>query len=73
MRERDWLPRGSKHWCSKLTEDDVRLILELNELRLQKKAELDELSQSKIAEKFGISKQRVWEICSAYKGAWRHV
>ena len=73
MRERDWLPKGSKHWRAKLSEDDVRLILELNDLRVQKKQELDQLSQRKIAEKFGISPQRVWEICNQWDGAWRHV
>jgi hypothetical protein len=72
-RERDWLPKGSKHWNSKLTEDDVRLIVQLNDLREQKKQELAELSQRKIGEKFGISSQRVWEICNQWDGAWRHV
>ena len=71
--DRPYLPRGSGHSHSKLTEDDVRLILQLNEERKKKKEELDELSQAKIAEKFGISKQRVWEICNSWNGAWRHV
>ena len=34
-RERDWLPKGSKHHNAKLTEDDVKLILELNKERLE--------------------------------------
>ena len=71
--DRPYLPRGSKHHNAKLNEDDVKLILELNKERLILKERLHEMSHAKIAEKFGISKQRVWEICNSWNGAWRHV
>lgn len=65
--------KGSRHHLSKVTEEDVKLILELDQERRRIKALLDTLSQQAIAEKFGISKQRVWEICNAHQGAWGHV
>ena len=71
--DRPYAPRGSKHHNSKITEDDVRLILELDQERRRAKEKLDSLSQRAIGEKFGISKQRVWEIVNARDGAWSHV
>jgi DNA invertase Pin-like site-specific DNA recombinase len=65
--------KGSRHHFSKITEEDARLILELDQERRKVKKVLDTLSQRAIAEKFGISKQRVWEICNARDGAWGHV
>lgn len=64
---------GSQHHSAKLTEDDVRLILELDKERVRLKQKMQEVSQPAIAEKFGISKQRVWEIVNQNRGAWRHV
>lgn len=71
--DRPYLPRGSKHHNAKITEDDVRLIIELDRERRRAKEKLDSLSQRAIAEKFGISKQRVWEIVNSRDGAWGHV
>ena len=65
--------KGSRHHFSKITEEDARLILELDQERRKVKKVLDTLSQRAIAEKFGISKQRVWEICNTRDGAWGHV
>ena len=65
--------KGSRHHFSKLEEGDVELILELDQERRRVKAKLDTLSHQAIANKFGISKQRVWEICNAWDGAWSHV
>lgn len=65
--------RGSRHHAAKLTEEDVKLILELDQERRRLKAELESLSMPAIAEKFGISKQRVWEIVTAHRGAWGHI
>jgi DNA-binding Lrp family transcriptional regulator len=65
--------KGSQHHLAKITEDDVRLIIELDQERRRVKALLDTLSQRAIAEKFGISKQRVWEIVNSHQGAWSHV
>lgn len=70
---RPYIPRGSQHWNAKLTESDVLQILELNAHRVELKKQLDAVSQSAIAEKFGISKQRVWEICASSRGAWGHI
>jgi predicted DNA-binding protein (UPF0251 family) len=65
--------KGSRHHFSKLTEGDVELIIELDQERRRVKELLETLSQQSIASKFGISKQRVWEICNARDGAWGHV
>lgn len=65
--------KGSQHHMAKITEEDVRLIIELDKERRRVKEQLDSLSQRAIAEKFGISKQRVWEIVNAHQGAWSHV
>jgi DNA invertase Pin-like site-specific DNA recombinase len=65
--------KGSQHHLAKITEDDVRLIIELDQERRRVKTLLDTLSQRAIAEKFGISKQRVWEIVNSHQGAWSHV
>lgn len=65
--------KGSKHHLAKITEEDVQLILELDQERKRVKALLDTLSQQAIADKFGISKQRVSVICNSHKGAWGHV
>lgn len=65
--------RGSRHHAAKLTEDDVLMIIELDRERRRLKAEMESLSLTAIAEKFGVSKQRVWEIVNCRKGAWGHV
>jgi hypothetical protein len=71
MRERDWLPKGSKHWNSKLTEEDVELILELNKERLRLKKELSRVTTIAMAEKFGVSNGVISRICAGHD--WRHV
>lgn len=65
------MPQGSKHHASKLTEDDVRMIRELDQERRQLEEKVRSLSQRSIADKFNISKQRVWEICSGE--GWSHI
>jgi len=70
-RPRDWLPKGSKHWNSKLTEEDVDLILALNAERLRLKAELSRVTTVAMAEKFGVSNSVISRICAGHD--WRHV
>lgn len=65
------MPQGSRHHAAKITEEDVKLIRELDQERRALEAKVKGLSQSAIADKFNISKQRVWEICSG--GGWSHV
>lgn len=70
-RERNWLPRGSQHHNAKLTEEDVKLIIELGEERLRLKAELEKVKQSAVAEKFGVVASVISRIQNAHD--WRHV
>jgi hypothetical protein len=67
----DWLPKGSQHWNSKLTEDDVRLILALNEERLRLREELSRVTTTAMAEKFGVATSVICRICAGHD--WRHV
>ena len=64
-------PRGSKHWNSKLTEEDVELILALNQERLRLKEELSRVTTTAMAEKFGVSGSVICRICSG--NDWVHV
>lgn len=70
-RERDWLPKGSKHHNAKLTEDDVKLILELNKERLEIRRKLQGVTIGAIAEKFGVSPSVINHIVLG--DAWTHV
>ena len=54
-------PRGSNHYRAKLTEHDVRLIVELH----------PEVSTRKLAEKFEVSQSTIAKVVSAR--SWRHV
>ena len=61
--ERGRKPRGEKHWCSKLTEEDV--IAMKNRLREGKE------TQAKIAKDFGVSPQTINHIhLGRY---WKHI
>jgi hypothetical protein len=70
-RERDWLPKGSRHWNAKLTEYDVKLILELDEERREIRQRLQDLKIAKIAEKFDVSATVISRIVNGHE--WRHV
>lgn len=65
--------RGEEQVNAKLTADQVRQIRELDRERVVLKEKLADLSQRAIADRFGISKQRVWEIVNFRNGAWGHV
>ena len=65
--------RGEEQVNAKLTADQVRQIRELDRERVELKEKLADLSQRAIADRFGISKQRVWEIVNFRNGAWGHV
>lgn len=67
----DWLPKGSKHWKAKLTEEDVELILALNQERLRLREELSRVTTVAMAEKFGVSNSVISRICAGHD--WRHV
>ncbi|TWI45036.1 hypothetical protein IQ22_04675 [Pseudomonas duriflava] len=64
--------RGSTHYKSKLTEDDVRSIRELYEWR---QAEIDRInsvaSLRALAEKFDVTPKGIERI--VYDQTWRHV
>jgi hypothetical protein len=70
-RERDWLPRGSKHHNSKITEEDAEMILILIQERKKLIEQASSLTHAAIAEKFGIHKQTVCDISMGK--SWRHV
>ena len=63
--------RGSAHCNAKLTEDDVRLILSAADERKKLLAEAYQLSNSKLAEKFEVSKHTVEKISQGR--SWAHV
>jgi DNA-binding transcriptional regulator YiaG len=65
--------RGEEQVNAKLTADQVRQIRELDRERVVLKEKLANLSQRAIADRFGVSKQRVWEIVNFRNGAWSHV
>lgn len=70
-RERDWLPKGSNHHNSKLTEEDARLILKLMEERKKLVEQASHLTTAALAEKFGVAKQT---ICDLSMGkTWKHI
>jgi hypothetical protein len=71
MRERDWLPKGSAHSNAKLTEDDVKLILALNQERLEIRKRLKQVSIEAIANKFDMSPTVIGRIVNGH--SWRHV
>ncbi len=70
-REHNWKPKGSKHWNSKLTEEDVFLIRELNKERLRLHKELQAVKIDTIAEKFGVSHSVISRICADKD--WLHI
>lgn len=63
--------RGSELPWAKLTEEDVSLIRELVREREALKAQLRELTNAKIAEKFGVHVRTIDRV-TTYEG-WRHV
>jgi len=63
--------RGSELPWAKLTEEDVSLIRELVRERDALKAQLRELTNAKIAEKFGVHVRTIDRV-TTYEG-WRHV
>lgn len=63
--------RGSELPQSKLTESDVVLIRSIVEDREAMKARLRELTNAKLAEKFGVSNRMIDRITSGE--SWIHV
>lgn len=71
LNREPWQPKGSKHFHAKLTEEDVKLILALNEERLEIRKKLKEVSIEGIARKFDMSPSVIGRIVRGH--AWRHV
>ena len=63
--------RGNRHYLSKLTEDDVRLIREADKERQRLLAEASHLTQGALAEKFDVSRSAIQMIASGER--WGHV
>ena len=63
--------RGSELPWSRLTESDVRLIRELIADREATKAQLRELTNAKIAEKFGVHVRTIDRVANGEN--WGHV
>lgn len=56
-----------RHHRAKIDEDDVNLIIDLSYEREDLEARLKEISTAALAKRFGISRQRVWEIFRKHK------
>ena len=63
--------RGEAHYAARLTADDVRLIRALGEERARLLAQARQLSDSAIAEKFGVHPSAIKQVLS-YR-TWGHV
>jgi len=55
----------------KLSDDDVRLMRALDMERLKHRRIAESISRKKIAEKFGVSPSRVYDICEGI--SYQHV
>jgi len=62
---------GEQHSQSKLTEEDVLMLRELYRERQRLMVEAGKVAPIKLAEKFDISVQQVYDICT-YK-YWNHL
>lgn len=63
--------RGSQLPQSKLTEDDVRLILAVVDERERIKQQLRQMTNAKLAEKFGVHVRTIDRVTAC--GGWAHV
>ena len=63
--------RGSALPQSKLSEDDIRLIFQLVADREELKRKAGELTNAKIAEKFGVHLRTIEKAVNGY--SWGHV
>lgn len=63
--------RGSQHYRAKLTEDDVKLLLACKAERDRLLSEARELSNARLAGKFGVNEKAVERIF--YRAGWGHV
>lgn len=63
--------RGTEHYKAKLTPEDVILIRKLAEERLMHVNQARELSNKKIAEKFGVNASTIDKIVNIR--AWAHI
>ena len=63
--------RGETHYKAKLTNDDVRLIRLMIAERGQVRAQLAQMSNKALAEKFGVTKRAIERIASGE--GWAHV
>ena len=68
---RNKVKRGSQLTQSKLDEDDIRIIRSAVEHREQLKAEAKALSNSSLADKFGVHVRTIDRITSGF--GWTHV
>lgn len=63
--------RGTEHYKAKLTPEDVILIRKLAEERVMHVNQARELSNKKIAEKFGVNASTIDKIVNIR--AWAHI
>ncbi len=63
--------RGSQHYNAKLTESDIELIRALIEHREELKKSASELTNAKIAEKFGVHQRTIERVTQGF--GWVHV
>ena len=63
--------RGSRHYNSKLVESDILLIRELADHRKKLLSEAANITNKKIADKFGVSRHTIEKIIAVE--SWSHV
>lgn len=70
-RAEEYAPRGESLPQSKLTDDDVRLILASVEERERLKEEARQLSNKSLADKFGVHYRTIERLVQGH--TWSHV
>lgn len=63
--------RGSKHYRSRFTEDEVKLILELVKQREELRIKASQLSNRRLAEKFDVHYRTIEKIAQCR--TWTHL
>lgn len=58
---------SERHHRAKISEEDVNLIIDLSYEREDLEERLKEISTKALADRFGISRQRVWDIYRKHK------
>lgn len=58
---------SDRHHRAKISETDIDLIIDLSNEREELEARIKQITNQALADRFGITRQRVWEIYRKYK------